>query len=299
MLNSNSDIPALVIVGPGRVGTHLGNLLAASNWPVGGIVGRDIVKCHHASELISPTPSVVALHDLIQPASLLLLTVTDDSIQSVCERLVKQGAIGANSIVLHTSGACNSSLLTTAAAVGASTGSLHPLQTFMAASAGIETVAGTHWFFEGDSNAEDVARQLVQRLNGIMHCIESSRKVLYHASATIASNYVNTVMQASLDCAAGAGIEDTDMMSALEPLVTMTVKNMFRSDPVQSLTGPISRGDVNTIRDHLGAMASDPPLAKLYGELAVRTVDMALASGRISQQQADLIRIEIQSSLDK
>jgi len=295
---NNLKNPAITIVGPGRVGIHLAVLLARNGWSIEQVAGRDRNKLDQAARRLQSESHLVLIEELNKPAEVLLLTVSDDAIGAVCEQLAGQGALDQGTVVFHTSGACASDLLEPARCLGAAVGSMHPLQTFMESAAGIPDIGGTHWFFEGSARAGDLAARITASLGGLFHVIESEKKVLYHASAAIACNYMNAVLSAALDCAQSADIPRQDMMAALRPLVTTTVENMFNTDPASALTGPISRGDVETVNKHLEAMAHSPDLRSLYQALGRIALEMARSHGMVDESEAKRLAKSLAQTLE-
>lgn len=278
---------ATLIVGPGRVGSTLATALHARGWPIAALTGRRVDRCAELAGRLGPDVLCRAPDALPGPYPVVMLAVTDDAIGQVARLLVSQGVIDAGSVVLHLSGACSSEILEPVTTLGAGAGSMHPLQTFPDPDTGGRALPGSHWFLEGTPRARDVAGRMVSLLEGTPHAIATGNKALYHASASIACNFVTTLLDAALEAAQAAGLEREHMMEALYPLVRTALDNALEQGTTASLTGPVSRGDVDTVRRHLDVIVDTDALPELYRVLARRSVRMARAGNKIDASKAD------------
>ncbi len=277
----------VTVVGPGRLGTTLAVALTRGHWPGVLLSGRSGTALAAAAEYGLATRALEA----VEPsAATWIIAVSDDAISDVARRLVAAGRIADGAVVLHLSGAHSSRTLEVCRQAGAAIGSLHPLQTFPDPGVGLEVLPGSHWFVEGDDAALARARHLVDFLAGHFHVIETGHKVLYHAAAVFASNYLTCVLGASLQCAEAAGLDPGEILPALAPLSRAALEAAVRSGPGQSLTGPVSRGDAVTVGAHLEALNERPELARLYRALAGYAVDLARSAGRLDDAAATRVR---------
>jgi len=290
------DRPALAIVGPGKVGTALAVLAGRCGWPVAAVGGRDLDKARAAAEAAGSDVHACSPAEAAAAGELILLTVSDEAIQSVCDELAAAGAFAAGSIVAHCCGALDSSVLGAARSKCAChIGSLHPLQTFPSAEAAVRKLPGAFFFCEADPQAMDTIRQFVEAIGGRPVTIPSGpgQKALYHAAAVMACNYLSALMDGALTLAGEAGIERQIALEALEPLVRATVDNVIAMGPQEALTGPIARGDADTVSRHLDALAGRAGLAEiaeLYRAAGIQTVALALKKGTITDKTAVRLR---------
>lgn len=294
-LPNRLEADATLVVGPGRLGSTLCHALRAAGWPLTAIASRD---AGHAAALARRVGGSVAggtLETLGGPFPVVVVAVVDGAIEAQARRLVELGLVDGQSVVLHVSGIHSSLALAAAADVGAATGSMHPLQTFPDAKAGVRQLPGSHWFLEGSPRALEMAARIVSRLDGMAHVLSTDDKVLYHASASIACNLFTALLDAALDTAQAAGLGRDDMMAALYPLVRAALDNARSQGTKSSLTGPVSRGDVETVKMHVEALARLEPLPSIYRLLARRSVDMAVAAGRLDAQTATALRTCLQA----
>ena len=283
--------PTLSIVGPSKVGTAIAVLARRAGYEVAAIGGRDLVKTEMAAEQIGGLVKAGTPFEAAGAGELVLLAVSDDAIETVCNELAEADAFSTGTVVAHCSGALGHDILRTARERrGCQIASLHPLQTFPTVQSAIDGLAGVHWFLEGDEQAVKVLNGLVTAIGGRPVSISSEQKPLYHAAAVMACNYLTALMDASLATAGGAGVESQTAWEALEPLVKHTVANISNMGPAAALTGPIARGDSETVVRHLEALEKyDPELAEIYRVLGRRTVRLAREEGSIDESAANVL----------
>ncbi|MGC9454752.1 MAG: Rossmann-like and DUF2520 domain-containing protein [Phycisphaerae bacterium] len=284
-MKRTSDI---AIVGPGKVGTALGVLALRAGWSVGGVAGGGPGRAAAAAGTIGSTRDGSPV-DVASSARLVLLTVPDDAIRRVCDDLSSAGAFDDGVVVAHCSGALGSEELSSAQACGASVGSMHPLQTFPSVQAAVEKLPGAFFFMEGDETAIKTLESLASAIGGRCVRIASQAKGLYHAAAVLACNYLTALLDAALSTDERAGIDRAQASEALEPLMRATLENACKMGTEQALTGPIVRGDVETVRRHLGGLAGCEQ-EEVYRTLGVYTVGLAERSGRLPAGEAEQMR---------
>jgi predicted short-subunit dehydrogenase-like oxidoreductase (DUF2520 family) len=121
--------------------------------------------------------------------------------------------------------------------------------------------------------------------------IPTEGKTLYHAAAVMACNYLVALEDAALELAEAAGIARDEALEALLPLVKGTLSNLEKVGIPDCLTGPIARGDAETVRQHLRAIGERlPGLLALYKLLGRRTLEVALARGALGAEAAGALR---------
>jgi len=189
--------------------------------------------------------------------------------------------------VVHCSGADSTRSLEPAMKSGAHVGVIHPLQTFASAKEAIENMPGSTFALEAEEPLLTTLKEIANALEG--HCIEleAKDKVVYHAAAVIACNYLVTLVKLASDLWQSFNIPTQQATQALLPLIRGTIHNIETVGIPQCLTGPIARGDTGTIKKHLEALQKVAPSAlPIYRELGLQTIPIALAKGRISPKQA-------------
>lgn len=275
------------IIGAGVVGTAVGVVLWEKGYEITGVVDQ---KSESTKELVDrigctsyPSPQEVS-----RSADILFITTSDTAIQGVVDTLADRRAFCAGQIVIHMSGAQSSEILDRAKEFDARVLSVHPLQSFAGLDRAIENLPGSVFSIEGDEAAYDSAVQIVEALEGEYFFIDRKAKPLYHAGACVVSNYLVTVVDLGIKLLEAAGIPGNMAAQALLPLIKGTVKNIENVGIPQALTGPIARGDLGTVKQHLDSLEEiAPELINLYSYLGFHTADAAVKKGGIDQKIRD------------
>lgn len=277
--------PRVTIIGAGRVGKTLGKLLHETGAAhIVNVLKRDRTTMAAALAFIG-AGTAIADYNAMQPADVYLLTVPDDQIESACAQLASHGMLTSSSVVAHCSGAHSAVLLASAARIGATTASIHPLRSFADPAQVAASFAGTICALEGEPAAVSVLSTLFVALGAHLIPIDASKKNLYHAGAVFVSNYLVTLIDVAIQTYAQAGIEEQDALLIIAPLLRESAENAFRLGPVAALTGPIARGDLATVARQEAALAACTPAhAALYAQLALATA--ALAARRLPATDA-------------
>lgn len=270
--------PSIGIIGAGKVGTVLARLLVQAGVSVTAVASR---TPEHADALARSVGAraVASPRDVVQYASLILLTVPDDAVSDVVAHLADVD--GQGRAFVHTSGALDASVLAPLASHGAMIGSLHPVYPFADVDAAVRGLPGATFAVEADdARLMDWLVGVVALLNGRVLVIPPGTKARYHAALVLASNYTVTLYAVAESLLAGLGAEPDTVRGALNPLVQATIENLVAHGIPAALTGPLVRADVGTIAAHLRALeAVDPRLADVYRELARLSYPMLVARG--------------------
>ena len=259
-------------IGPGAVATALAGAFVEAGLPVIAIAGQ---RPERAAALAATLPGAGAVADpqaVVDQAELVFLTVPDDAIAVVCERLCWRP--GTNAI--HCSGALSTDVLAAARDAGAGTGSCHPLQTLTGTPGDAGRLAGCVFGIDADEPLRATLREIVCRIGGEPLILEACDKSRYHAAAVLISNYVVTLAAVAADLWSTFGFDRANALKALLPLLRGTVANLDERGLPAALTGPIARGDVATVQRHLEALdVYQPETAALYRELGRMTMSLA------------------------
>jgi len=181
-------------------------------------------------------------------------------------------------------------VLSTAAANGVETGCLHPLQTFATRETSPD-LHGTYFAVEAEDVLDSVLREMVEALGGIAITLRAEDRALYHASAVLASNYVVTLLKLATDLWLRLGYDRATALQALLPLLRGAVDNLETLGVPAALTGPVARGDVESVRRHIEALADGAPeLLDVYRALGIETIPVALAKGGLSDAGASALK---------
>jgi len=282
--------PSLVIVGAGKVGSALSILLHRKGYPVAGVASKSISSARRVADEIG-CPATDRPEEVTLLGEVVFITTPDREIARVAETIASRKGFYPGQIVAHASGAHTAFELHGAPETGSRIISIHPLQSFADIQGAIENLPGSYFALEGDESAMNVARQIVDDLDGKYFTIRAEDKPLYHAAACIASNYLVSLMYYATGLYRNFGLSREEAFEALLPLVQGTINNVRRIGPVQALTGPISRGDGTTILDHIPVLKQvGKEESDLYSALGLYTVSIALEKGSINRDQAVQLR---------
>jgi len=278
----------LSCIGAGRLGKTICRLLAGKV-EIRQIVNHSLASAQSAVDFIG-SGSAVSMADL-QPADIWLIATPDGQIKLVYEQLKASGVLHNNAIVFHCSGAIGSSVLYSDD-VKINVASVHPIHSFADPQKSLKDFSGSHCAIEGQANAVTTLQGLFEDIGAIPFIIDSQHKALYHTATVMACNYLVSLLEASQQILATAGVDGCDG-NPLESLIRQTLDNYLSTDATSALTGPIARGDTKTITSHLQALAQngDNQLwQQVYTALGKATLPIAAQQGQASK--SDLQQIE-------
>lgn len=184
----------------------------------------------------------------------------------------------AGKIALHSSGALTSDELDVLRARGASVASVHPLMTFVRGSN--PSLRGVPFAIEGDAVAVRVARKIVRDLGGRAFDIRKSDKTAYHAWGTFASPLLTALLATTERVAESAGVSRREASRRMMPILRQTIENYEKFGPAAGFSGPIIRGDAETIRKHLGVLRKNARAEKVYRALAEAALEYLPAKNK-------------------
>ncbi|HEY6853718.1 MAG TPA: Rossmann-like and DUF2520 domain-containing protein [Gemmatimonadales bacterium] len=265
--------PTVGVIGPGRAGTGLALALVRAGWTV---------YLHGRGAKAVPAPLVLTVGADTPPpwmerARVVVLAVRDDAIRPLAESLARAGAVRAEQVVLHLSGCLGQEALGALVSSQAALGSLHPLQTIVDPERAPERLRGAWAAVEGMPRAMEAAERIATAVGLRPFRLESRAKAVYHAGAVFASNYFVVVEAVAQRLLRHAGLSDADAWAALLPLVEGTFANLGRQQPADALTGPVARGDVDTLARHVASLTEDD--AALYRALGRAALELARKKG--------------------
>ena len=307
--SSKMPRPKLAIAGAGRVGSALALLLSQRGWPICGVWSRSPDSAGRLAQQVGATTWTDPA-DLAE-AELVLVTVPDGAIGDCAQVIAQAGGWHEGQGVVHCSGGVEVSALAPAQAAGAWIGGFHPLQAFATVEAALAVLPGSFFALEGDGPLCTWLPALVESLNGTGQWLAAGARPLYHAGAVFASNYVVTLFSVGVRLLTQAGgsterspetsassveslaevsgeprsrrrlaevLTPAQAAAALLRLTEGAVHNLAAVGLPGALTGPIRRGDAQTVARHLAALDADAPdLADLYRALAWQTLPLAQA----------------------
>jgi predicted short-subunit dehydrogenase-like oxidoreductase (DUF2520 family) len=267
------------IVGPGRMGLSLGSALAQAK-AVDGLVyfGRSVEPPPHpVFDGNVPTSYRHGVGPVPGGLAVLVLAVPDDVVHEIANDIARSGPAPPGCVALHLSGALSTDVLAPLGGAGYAMGSMHPLQTVADPWSGAERLQACAYAIAGDPAALMTARRLVLALGGRPLLIPPSLRPLYHSAAVFASNYVLAAASVLARVLAEAGIAEDESIAAVLPLMRGTMDNVEQLGFGAALTGPVARGDLDTVRLHLSRLSTRE--RRLYSALGLETLELARAAG--------------------
>jgi predicted short-subunit dehydrogenase-like oxidoreductase (DUF2520 family) len=263
------------LIGPGRVGQALAaSLLQTNSYTLMGIYHPDIKQAKKVTQQLKqgiPCDTLAAL----PTADITFITAPDDIIPSLCTQLSNEATLKPESIIAHMSGILDSKVLMPVKKQNVSIGSLHPLKAFR------RTNKPEHHAFknidcavEGETHATTCLTTLAQTLGAHVFVLDPEKKAIYHAAAIMASNYLVTLAAESSTLFQEAGVADDDALKLCTRLMQTSLDNLKHvQTPEQALTGPLMRGDINTLKQHLDHIKS-PVTQALYRAAGLATLPL-------------------------
>ena len=264
------------IIGAGRVGQTIAKRLRKLGWRIGAVVTRSRGTARAAVRAIGAGTPRAALTPEALDADVILLSVPDDLLENVAQKLAKIGGaaltkISRTRIILHTSGALNHRVLAPLARRGAATGSMHPMQTF--SGRGAPRLDGVIFSIEGAPAARSAAQKIARSLGATPVVIKSHHKPAYHASGTIVAGHALALVESATQMLLKIGFTRRGASQALLPLIRQMLDNYESLGPHAAWTGPLSRGDYATISKHAKALRRFPrEFRDAYAALALLSI---------------------------
>jgi predicted short-subunit dehydrogenase-like oxidoreductase (DUF2520 family) len=266
------------VVGAGRVGAVVAAALQAAGHEITAVAGESAASRTRIETLL-PTVHVDKPTAVARSCDLLLLTVPDDMLANVVTMLAASGALHRDQYVVHTSGKHGLAVLEPAAAVGAHVLAMHPAMTFTGTDVDLDRLPGCVFGVTAEPATRALAETLVADLGGRMVTVEEDRRTLYHAGLAHGANHLVTLVAQAMDLLRASGADDP--AGTLRPLLTAALDNALTYGDA-ALTGPIVRGDVETVRAHLlDVAATSPATLESYVVMARATANRAVLDGRL------------------
>jgi len=274
---------AVGVVGAGRAGTALAVALRRAGHRIAAVSAVSATSLRRVEDRLPGTP-VLRPEEVIAAADLVLLTVPDDVLPGLVAGLATTGVPLAGRLLAHASGRHGLAVLAPAVREGALPLALHPVMTFTGRPDDVDRLTGISFGVTAPEPLQPVAEALVVEMGGEPVLIAEEDRDLYHAALAGAANYLVTLVVQASDLLAAAGVGNPSRM--LGPLLSAALDNALRLGDT-ALTGPVARGDADTVAGHLAALrAAAPDALPAYLALARLTADRALASGMLTAPDA-------------
>lgn len=288
---------AVGVVSAGRVGAVLAAALAQAGHVVAATSGVSAASVRRAEELLPGVP-LQPPDEVVRLADLVLLAVPDDVLPGLVRGLSAAGVFRAGQIVAHTCGAHGIGVLEPAARLGVLPLALHPVMTFTGRTEDVARLAACSFgVTAADEPGWSVGEALVVEMGAEPVRVSDAARPLYHAALAHGANHLAVLVADAADALRAAGIGPAERM--LGPLLSAALDNSLRHGD-RALTGPVARGDVDTVRAHLRVLAERrPELTGAYRALAERAAHRAAAAGLIDAAAAAALFEALENGADR
>jgi predicted short-subunit dehydrogenase-like oxidoreductase (DUF2520 family) len=266
------------VVGAGRVGAVLAAALRSAGHEIVAAAGESSASRERIEALL-PGVRRAKPTEVARSCDLLLLTVPDDMLENVVTTMVGAGAIRPGQVVCHTSGRHGLAVLRAATDIGARPLAMHPAMTFTGTAVDLDRLSGCVFGVTAGDADRALVEGLVADIGGVAMWVPEDKRTLYHAGLAHGANHLVTLVTQAMELLAASGADDP--AATLRPLLSAALDNALVSGDA-ALTGPIVRGDVNTVAGHLAEIAETAPgTIPSYVAMAKATADRAVLDGRL------------------
>lgn len=243
--------PKITIIGVGRAGRAFSVALREGGLEVSHMYGRGD-RIVHLSELV-------------------FITVPDSEIRKVSLELAEQFEDLSGKTFVHCSGILPSAILNELEKKKGAIGCFHPLQSIT-----LKTISfkGIYFDIEGEEAVQNQLAEIAAVLGAKSIKVSQKEKEMLHISAVIASNYLVTLSDLAFRASEATNIPQRTLTDALLPLMKSSLQNLEQLSPTEALTGPIARGDIQTVQKHLKLLGKDEELLSIYKKLGLLTLEL-------------------------
>ncbi|MBD3413268.1 MAG: DUF2520 domain-containing protein [Candidatus Aminicenantes bacterium] len=278
----------VAIIGAGRLGTHLGYALSTKDYHIISASCQSLSSAKKSIKIIGEGVPFTDNKRAAKNAEIIILCVPDDQIKDVVTELSSLSF--QNKFVFHCSGLLSSQILDPLQKTGALTASIHPVQSFP--KKGRRTDLFHHIYFgvEGMETAQKTARKMVKQLGGHSFMLQPDKKPLYHTACTLASNHFVVLLEMAGHLLRKTEIDKNLQNKILLPLVEGTLRNIEKNTLSGSLTGPVSRGDLETLKSNLKSLQKHPSILKIYKALSLQALNLADKEERLPKKKINRMR---------
>ena len=276
------------IVGAGQVGRGLFRAFRASGVEVLGLHGH---RPSAAATSSGPLPASIA------NANAIIVAVRDEQIDGAVEELMQdrratgRGRLAAGTVIVHTSGSADPPTIARLADVNLNGGTFHPLVPFANADRAPELLRNAWIGIDGDDPARATSRRLAGSIGARTLDIPVGGKGVYHAAAVMSSNFPVVLAAVASRMLMDLGVPERSAQHAVHSLMQSAVSNIADAPAEEVLTGPVVRGDGETVRRHLTALRGFPDAKALYRRLSLAALEIASARGLDPERVAEIQRL--------
>ncbi len=271
------------VIGAGKVGISTSFIMLKNGLDVVALSDRDRYALDNAATYLKEAKSIILTDDnveVVKESDVIVIATQDRIIKDIVRELDIEIDRLYGKYIVHTSGAHSSRILEPLDSKGALLGVMHPLQTFPDIESAIAVLPDTYIFIQGDERCLEILKYIAERIGKRVVEIKGEHMVLYHLSAVLVCNLFCALMYAGEDLMREIGIG----LEPYIPIIRATLKNIEQKGPLKSLTGPIVRGDMDTIISHLEAIEDKGMIKDVYKTLSRVAVEMVRLRRDINEE---------------
>jgi predicted short-subunit dehydrogenase-like oxidoreductase (DUF2520 family) len=259
------DTIKIGFIGPGKVGVSLGRYFTHKGIKLSGFYGRNIKTTIEAAN-ITKSKFYDNIQDIVKESDILFITTPDDMI-SIIDRELSKFDLN-NKSICHTSGSLKSNVLCNVKHSGALIYSIHPIFAFSNKNTNLKELEEIYFSIEGDDlenlsfngniDEENIPISNIIKTLGNKYFIRSKEtSSIYHLANVFVSNLTLSLLEIGTSYLKKLGLNEEDALNAIQPLVKGNIDNIIKNGFVNSLTGPILRGDITTIEKHISVLEKE------------------------------------------
>lgn len=285
---NGGDTIKIGFIGPGKVGVNLGRYFTQKGITISGFYGQNINSTKEAIN-ITKSKFYENIKDIIKESDILFITTPDDIISIIDTQLSKFNLN--NKSICHTSGSLKSNVLYNSKNSGALIYSIHPMFAFSNKNINLNELEKIYFSIEGDYFENSPIEKLIKKLGNKYFLRKEEDSATYHLANVFVSNLILSLLNIGISYFKKLGLSENDSLEAIKPLVKGNIESIFEKGFVDSLTGPVLRGDLTTIEKHLNALDKDHK--ELYKILSLNLLKLVAL-----RENADIINLQKENNLN-
>jgi predicted short-subunit dehydrogenase-like oxidoreductase (DUF2520 family) len=265
----------IAIIGAGNLGTSLGYALSKKGYNIKALSCRSLKSLKESQRIIREGKTSTDNIQTAKQGNILFICVPDGEIVKIVKELSGGQLSWREKYVFHCSGLLPSEVMKPLKTRGALTASLHPIQSFSQKKGDLKQFEGIYFGLEGDDKALKLAQKIVGSLGGHSIHIRAQDKPIYHAACSVASNFFVVLLDTAVSLLKHIGLEQKQAFKAVMPLIQGTLRNVKEFNTEGALTGPVIRGEQESVEKHLDALRKFPGYHEMYHSLAAQALEIA------------------------
>lgn len=285
---NGGDTIKIGFIGPGKVGVNLGRYFTQKGITISGFYGQNINSTKEDVK-ITKSKFYENIKDIIKESDILFITTPDDIISIIDTQLSKFNLN--NKSICHTSGSLKANVLYNSKNSGALIYSIHPMFAFSNKNINLNELEKIYFSIEGDYFENSPIESLIKKLGNKYFLRKEEDSATYHLANVFVSNLILSLLNIGISYFKKLGLSENEALEAIKPLVKGNIESIFEKGFVDSLTGPILRGDLTTVEKHLNVLEKDHD--KLYKILSLNLLELVAV-----RENANIINLHKENNLN-